>query len=178
MFLQLLTQEQAFDDHDPDSTISVTIIPTPTPTETHRESAPTIPEAGNIDAADSQSQDSAQLLYTALSACANLHPDPMSGSEGEDRDGHIPAFMFEGGGDVRGVYPLSNGGEDGLPPPMPGSSGWITAENVNEYFDEEGDFRGGAGLGEGAGSVRTREDDGYEDDKDGVEDETKWRRTE
>ncbi len=93
---------------------------------------------------------------------------------------------------MNGVYPLSNdgveGGGPGLPPPMPGSGGWITAENVGEFFDEEGYWRGGeefsasevlglpgTGLGEGAGSVRGREEG--EGDGEGVEDETKWRRT-
>lgn len=75
---------------------------------------------------------------------------------------------------------------------MPGSGGWITAENVGEFFDEEGNWRGeagggqevgisGGGLGEGAGTVRAREEDGGGEEVgsegDGVE-ETKWRRTE
>jgi len=66
---------------------------------------------------------------------------------------------------------------------MPGSGGWITAENVSEYFDEEGNWRGAReGLGEGAGSVRRREeDDGEVNGHGGVEEmegeETKWRRT-
>ncbi|OAA64437.1 hypothetical protein SPI_03084 [Niveomyces insectorum RCEF 264] len=47
----------------------------------------------------------------------------------------------------------------GLPPPMPGSGGWITAENAHEYFDEEGNWRGRGGrLGEGAGRVRGRDE--------------------
>ena len=56
----------------------------------------------------------------------------------------------------------------GLPPPVPGSGGWITAENVGEFFDEEGGWRG-------AGRVRGREE-GEEGEGDG--EETKWRRTE
>ena len=82
--------------------------------------------------------------------------------------------------------------EEGLPPPMPGSGGWITAENVGEWFDAEGNFRGGGGggggeLGEGAGVVRGREEGDGDVDGDGVgeggvengggEGETKWRRT-
>lgn len=79
-------------------------------------------------------------------------------------------------------------GGTGLPPPMPGSGGWITADNVGDFFDEEGNWRGGeeftesevlgvpgAGLGEGAGSVRSREIG--EGDGEGLQDETKWRRT-
>lgn len=172
LFLQLLTQEQAFDDHDPESTVSLTVIPTPT--------APTTAttEGGDDNDAESQPQDDVPLLFAALSACANLHPDPASDSEGEDGGGRNPTIMFEGDADVSGIYPLGNGG-GGLPPPMPGSGGWITAENVGEFFDEEGNFRGGGGLGEGAGSVRTREEDGDDEENgDGVEDETKWRRTE
>lgn len=135
-----------------------------------------------------------QEIYTALCDCANLHPDPLSGSDGdgdEERHGQNPAIMFQGDADISGVYLLTSGGAaggmSGLPPPMPGSGGWITAENVGEYFDEEGNWRGGGGLGEGAGVVRGREDeeegrdaiiDGGEDDGEGRGEETKWRRTE
>lgn len=46
-----------------------------------------------------------------------------------------------------------------LPPPMPGSGGWITAENAHEFFDEEGNWRGrGGSLGDGAGRVRGRDE--------------------
>jgi nucleotide-sensitive chloride channel 1A len=55
---------------------------------------------------------------------------------------------------------------------MPGSGGWITADNVHEYFDQEGnwiggeegdgtgdgDGAGGEELGEGAGRTRPREE--------------------
>ena len=115
----------------------------------------------------------AERLYEALSACASLHPDAASGSEGE--------------GD--GVFALGGGGE-GLPAPVPGSGGWITAENVGEFFDEGGNWRGdegdgegrevdGGGLGGGAGSVRTREGEVDGEDVDGEGEgvgETKWRR--
>ena len=109
--------------------------------------------------------------------------------------GQRPAIMFEGDQDVGGIYPLSNGegGLSGLPPPMPGSGGWITAENAGEFFDGEGNWRGngalghemgvggGGALGEGAGIVRTREEDVDGEDADGEgegTEETKWRRTE
>lgn len=141
--------------------------------------APTAAETGE-EAADSQPQNPVRTLFIALSACANLHPDPESESEVDDGNGQSPAIMFEGDADMNGIYPLSNGGSEGagLPPPMPGSGGWITAENVNEFFDEEGNFRGG-GLGGGAGSVRAREEGEEEEGNgDGMEDETKWRRTE
>lgn len=79
---------------------------------------------------------------------------------------------------------------------MPGSGGWITAENVRDFYDEDGNPRvldslpgnitsissTGETLGNGAGSVRARDED---DDGDATGedvrlngDETKWRRTE
>jgi nucleotide-sensitive chloride channel 1A len=127
----------------------------------------------------------AQLLYTALSDCANLHPDPASPGSGEEDGGAQPNIIFEG--DAEAPFSTLNNTADGqqtaLPPAMPGRGGWITAENVNEYFDEEGNWRGaGERLGEGAGSVRRREeDDGEVNGHGGAEEiegeETKWRRT-
>ena len=95
--------------------------------------------------------------------------------------------MFEGDTDEPYTALTSFGGQQtALPPPMPGSGGWITAENVGEYFDEEGNWRGQS-LGEGAGSVRRRDEediaDGMESgeeaegDNAGDGEETKWRRT-
>ena len=95
--------------------------------------------------------------------------------------------MFEGDtGEPFTALTGVGGQQTALPPPMSGSGGWITAENVGEYFDEEGNWRGQS-LGEGAGSVRRRDD---EDGVDGLEggeeaeggdvgdgEETKWRRT-
>ena len=202
-----MTEAQTFDDHDPDATVSVTIVPaaavasrsdgTAGEQVEEEEDKGEEREEGGHEARERESESQAQRLYAALSACANLHPDPVSGSEGDVEDddegggggggggGQRPAIMFEGDRDVGGVYPLSNGegAGSGLPPPMPGSGGWITAENVGDFFDEEGNWRGGGGLGEGAGTVRTREEDG-DGDGDGVEGEgggmaeTKWRRTE
>jgi nucleotide-sensitive chloride channel 1A len=65
---------------------------------------------------------------------------------------------------------------------MPGSGGWITADNVNEFFDADGAWRG-RGLGPGAGIVRERDDDdvgngaGGSGTEHGAE-ESKWQRTE
>lgn len=81
-------------------------------------------------------------LFTALNTCADLHPDP----DASDDDG-----------------------EDVLDDTAPGASGWITAENMDEYMDENGNFSGmviGEELGPGAGTVRTRED--VEGDANGV----------
>ncbi|KAG9193193.1 hypothetical protein G6011_03228 [Alternaria panax] len=73
-------------------------------------------------------------LFTALNTCADLHPDP----DASDDDG-----------------------QDVLDDTAPGASGWITAENMDEYMDENGNFSGmviGDELGPGAGTVRARED--------------------
>lgn len=196
LFLQLLAQPQTFDDHDPDSTISITLIPAaapapPNPAETPA-SEPAAEARGEVEA-----QEPARLLYAALSACANLHPDPPFDNDDDEGDAQQSSanILFDGDRqdqDAAGIYPLSNGegGVGGaLPPPMPGSGGWITAENVGEFFDEAGNFRERR-LGGGAGNVRGREEivdgdvdgdgDGDGDGKDGgdVEDEgPKWRRT-
>jgi nucleotide-sensitive chloride channel 1A len=73
-------------------------------------------------------------IYNALNTCADLHPDP----DGSD-----------------------DGGAD-LDDSAPGASGWITAENMDEYMDENGNFAGMVigddELGPGAGTVRTRDD--------------------
>lgn len=103
---------------------------------------------------------------------------------GDDEDGERPAIMF----DVNDGDELAdNGAVNGLPPPMPGSGGWITSANVGDFFDEAGNWRGrepeaqldGVNvLGEGAGTVRPREDDDDEKDTGAVNgEETKWRRT-
>jgi len=73
-----------------------------------------------------------QEIFGAMNTCADLHPD--SGLD-DDGDEDLTA---------------------------PGASGWITADNMDEYMDEEGNFRGtiigGEELGPGAGSVRQRVD--------------------
>ena len=114
----------------------------------------------------------ASALFAALSNCSNLHPDPI---EQEDPDLQDSA-LFQAGM----IAPGSASG--GLPPPMPGSGGWITAENMSEYFDEDGNWIGGEEgeqeqLGPGAGTVRSREEDPGLDEEDENGDETKWQRT-
>lgn len=121
-------------------------------------------------------------MYEAISKCSDLNPD--EDSEGDDgeydyEDGPAGRIIFEGdggdGGDggsdpavIEGFSGVFAGARDGgLPPAMPGSGGWITAENVHEFFDEEGNWIGGEGeeveeggvsgeLGGGAGAVHPR----------------------
>lgn len=73
-------------------------------------------------------------IFGAMNTCADLHPDP--DASGDD-DG------------------------DDLDDTAPGASGWITADNMDEYMDENGNFAGmvmGEDLGPGAGTVRQRDE--------------------
>ena len=92
--------------------------------------------------------------------------DEYYGEGDEEGDG----ILVEGGDGAtmepiegfRGVFRGAEGGGasvSDLPPPMPGSGGWITADNAHEFFDEDGNWRGrGGSLGEGAGRVRGRDE--------------------
>ncbi|KXJ92937.1 regulator of volume decrease after cellular swelling-domain-containing protein [Microdochium bolleyi] len=121
--------------------------------------------------------DRTKTLFTEISRCSNLNPDPRDGDEDDDEDDELDnadRIIFEGDHEAQyevldgfsGAFRGDSGG--GLPPPMPGSSGWITAENVDQYFDTEGNWIGGGDdeeeggvsgeLGEGAGRVRGRDE--------------------
>ncbi|MCJ1287888.1 hypothetical protein MMC26_007240 [Xylographa opegraphella] len=183
LYMQLDTSD-GFDDHDPSDTIALTIIPSQShsPTEDPRESAPPPLEADHdTTTSDLPQPDGVELpvqtLFAALSACANLHPDPASpgSADAMDEGQGLGSYLYQGGDVARSAA-------DGLPPAMPGSGGWITAENMGDYFDEDGNWRSGE-LGVGAGVVRVRDehegearDEGNGDGED--EDEAKRRRTE
>lgn len=90
-------------------------------------------------------------IFSAMNTCADLHPDPDAEDDGGDLEDNLSA---------------------------PGASGWITAENMDQYVDEEGNFSGmviGGELGPGAGTVRQRDDTEGANGVNG--DETKWSRT-
>ena len=134
------------------------------------------------------STSSIQALFEAVSSCSNLHPDPTQDDEEmEDIDGDS-RIVFEGNVGYEGISGLpgvQRGVADGgLPPPFPGSGGWITADNVSDYFDEDGNWIGeepSAVLGEGAGRVRSREEvdaDGINGHAEDDVDENKRPRTE
>lgn len=108
-----------------------------------------------------------QPLYDAVTNCSNLHPDPAMDNDEEMEDGSDSRIVFEGNVGYEGVSGLPGvqmGATDGgLPPPFPGSGGWITAENVDQHFDADGNWIGEGGtpgepLGDGAGRVRTRDE--------------------
>lgn len=122
------------------------------------------PEAIELTLIPTSTED-IQKLFEAVSNCSNLHPDPMDEDEDMNDAGGDSRIMFEGSVGYEGISGLpgvSLGASDGgLPPPFPGSGGWITAENVGEYFDADGTWiRDGEedSLGEGAGRVRTRDE--------------------
>ena len=190
--MQLATQgpettDGADEDEDEESA-SLTIIPQ-SQAQAEATAQPTETETPATQTGTEQPPTPTEALYAALSACSNLHPD-IATNEEEENDNAAQqqqqqaldsSILFQNGL----IFPGNN--EGGLPPAMPGSGGWITAENVGEYFDEEGNWKGGEGgdeggeqesLGPGAGTVRPREDgdtDGA--GEGGEEDETKWRRT-
>ncbi|KAH6724767.1 regulator of volume decrease after cellular swelling-domain-containing protein [Leptodontidium sp. MPI-SDFR-AT-0119] len=162
------------DDGDEDNAVELTLLTTPEEGETSAQAV--------------------QKMFDAVSNCSNLHPDPAFDGEDEemlDADGGDSRIVFEGSVGYEGISGLpgvqQGVADGGLPPPFPGSGGWITAENVGDFFDEEGNWIGGGegeGLGEGAGRVRTREERDGEEGADGVNgtgtesDESKRPRTE
>ncbi|KAK1243922.1 hypothetical protein MKX08_002060 [Trichoderma sp. CBMAI-0020] len=125
---------------------------------------------------------SAQQLYEAMANCSDLHPDP---NNEEDDDNDYDRIVFEGNAGhepVEGFTGVLHGVTDGgLPPPFPGSGGWITAENVHNYFDADGNYVGPGQeveecpepedateeLGEGAGRTRPRDELEKDDDVNG-----------
>lgn len=104
-------------------------------------------------------------LYEAIANCSNLHPDPYD--DEEEDEGNDDRIIFEGSAEheaLEGFTGVLRGATDGsLPPPLPESGGWITAENVHEYFDADGNWIGECAgeseeLGDGAGRIRGREE--------------------
>jgi len=145
------------DDEDEGQTVELLIVPS---TDTTTSSTET----------DATTQgDLVKQIFTSLSRCADLHPDPANTDSDEDMDD-----SEGGGGGLAGL--LAGGGG------MPGAGGWITSDNVEEFAarfggdgeDGEGEMEAvgveGTELGPGAGTRRTR-DEGEDDD------EAKWQRT-
>ena len=146
MQLELSDHPNAVDDDDLDF-VEITLFP-------------------SLTSADDTTTTDIQAIFEAVANCSNLHPNPSYGEDEEmDEDGGDNRVMFEGNVGYEGISGLpgiQRGTTDGgLPPPFPGSGGWITAENVSEHFDEDGNWIGGSNdesLGEGAGRVRIRDE--------------------
>jgi nucleotide-sensitive chloride channel 1A len=151
VYLQLELSDGGASDDDFE-TVELTLIPPP--------SAST--DEGSVASGDKPSETT--KLFQAVSECSNLNPDPAEEGEEDDEDERI---IFEADHEaLEGYTAVYNGASDGgLPAPMPGSSGWITAENVHEYFDADGNWIGGeeesvsGELGDGAGTVHGREEE-------------------
>ncbi|PYI28048.1 hypothetical protein BP00DRAFT_352153, partial [Aspergillus indologenus CBS 114.80] len=171
------------DDDEEECTI-LTLVPPAQPPQQQQQQEKREEGLGAETEPEPETETPTQALYAAVSACSNLHPDPVEPGDEEDED-----EAEEGDSALlqSGLIAMGNGA-GGLPPPMEGSSGWITAENMHEFFDEEGNWIGGGqeptlSLGPGAGTVRQREEDGAEAQQDGdvngeaESEETKWRRT-
>lgn len=170
------------DDDETFDTIQLTLVPPATSTDL---SSPA--QEGSVVKTEQEK------LFDAITACQNLHPDPVDEEDEEDEDDdYADRIVFESAVDgsaegIEGLPGVFRGSATGdLPPPMPGSTGWITAENVGEYFDADGNWIGGGNdeaeedgdeLGAGAGRVRAREEiNGHE--ANGDEGENKRPRTE
>ncbi|KAH8664255.1 regulator of volume decrease after cellular swelling-domain-containing protein [Xylariales sp. PMI_506] len=156
VYMQLEFSGDGGEDDEFADPIELTLVPTNRPREGDAATAP--PSSTMVDPSNS---DRAQALFNQISACSNLHPDPADEDDDGEDDG-TDRIIFEGEA-LEGLPGAFQGDANGgLPPPMPGSSGWITADNVHEYFDEEGNWIGEDGvsgeLGEGAGRVRDRDE--------------------
>lgn len=162
-------------------TVSITILPTASAPAASTASA--INEDDAVESEDQPEQSPAQALFNALSNCSNLHPDPVNDEDDEDENQRGYSRLMHAGLAIPGTS------DGSMPPPMPGSGGWITAENMHEFVDEDGnwiekdeDMEEGesssgeqdTALGPGAGTVRPRPDD---TNGDSTGEETKWRRT-
>ncbi|KAE8352774.1 regulator of volume decrease after cellular swelling-domain-containing protein [Aspergillus coremiiformis] len=160
LYMQIATpvDQTSAQEDDFEECISLTVVPPPDRQQDERGD-------------DKPDETPTQALYNAVSACSNLHPDPVSDDEEGGGSSLFQSGLVEAGS-----------GDGGLPPAVDGSSGWITADNMHEFFDEKGNWIGGGEepslpLGPGAGSVRTRDGENGDGDGDAMEEETKWRRT-
>ncbi|KAI0835289.1 regulator of volume decrease after cellular swelling-domain-containing protein [Hypoxylon sp. FL0890] len=181
VYMQLEFSSSGEDDDEPSDPLELTLVPF--------KALPKEQSSTEIPVVDSLNRERTTALFNQISACSNLHPDPQDEQDEEDEADDFDRIVFEGSveGEAIDGLPGAFRGDinGGLPPPMPGSSGWITAENVNQYFDEDGNWIGGDGvsgeLGDGAGRVRGREEvdgDGANGLENGEDVDSKRPRTE
>ncbi|CAJ2507590.1 Uu.00g087760.m01.CDS01 [Anthostomella pinea] len=188
VYMQLEFAGAGADDDESFDPIELTLVPY----KPLSEDSPN-PESSTVDALNAERTNA---LFNQISSCSNLNPDPRDDEEDEEEDS-ADRIIFEGsaehGAAVDGLPGVLLGDSTGgLPPPMPGSSGWITAENVDQYSDADGNWIGGQDgqdgedgisgeLGEGAGRVRDRDEaekDGANSHDDADDTESKRPRTE
>ncbi|PNS16507.1 hypothetical protein CAC42_241 [Sphaceloma murrayae] len=158
LYMQLILSDMRHTSDDELETLELVL----TPSQSSSTST-----GGESDAEPVSTESEIAGLYAAVSACADLHPDPDPDDDDAGAGGSMMTMLMAGAGDVD-----------------LGSAGWITAENMHEHMDGEGnvvfdrgDGQGGTGdqegegLGAGAGQRRGADDDEAEAD------EVKWRRT-
>ncbi|KAI1340864.1 regulator of volume decrease after cellular swelling-domain-containing protein [Xylariaceae sp. FL0016] len=166
VYMQLELSDSSDDDDEGSDPIELTLIP--------YKALPTEQTIPVVDALNSQRTNA---LFNQISACSNLNPDPRD--EEDEEEDETDRIVFEGDAEgeagIDGLPGVLQGSlNGGLPPPLPGSSGWITADNVHEYFDADGNWIGdgteedgvSGELGDGAGRVRAR-DEVDQDDTNG-----------
>lgn len=172
LYMQIATPTAPAEDDEEQCITLTVVLPTEPDASTDASAAEGAPQDAGVTA-----ETPTQALYGAVSACSNLHPDP---ADSDDED----TGKFFGDEGI-----MAGNAEGGLPEPVDGSSGWITAENIGDFIDENGEYVGpGSGveiegqdegdepLGPGAGTVHEREN-GVEEQGEGQGDDTKWRRT-
>lgn len=145
VWIQLNFSDGDVDDGNSSSAVELTIVP---PVSTQGRGSGT----------------AAKQLYEAICSCTDLHPDPAEIDEDDDDFGRLVLGHNAEKQELEASGIFSGSLNGALPPPIPGSSGWITADNAHEYFDEDGnwiaDASGANGtatvaeLGEGAGRTR------------------------
>ena len=159
------------DDDDGDEVIDVKIIPSRIPSDSPASFSQGQSQAGETDTTTttasasplSAPQSPIRALFAAISTCSNLHPDLFDQQDhpqqacGANNGTHVldadDPIIFEGSvgylsiaspsrGPCLAPGPGSGSASTDLPPPMPGSGGWITADNVDDFFDSQGNWRG------------------------------------
>ncbi|KAJ5322570.1 hypothetical protein N7452_010859 [Penicillium brevicompactum] len=162
LYMQVATPSAPSADDEEECTIMTVVLPADATVEASTE--------------EGETETPTKQLYEAVSACSNLHPDPVE--PGDEDDDMEDGAKFISAEDHEGVFQLGDGG---MPPPVDGSSGWITAENMDQFFDADGNWIAAGEapsfpLGPGAGTVRAREEENGAEEH-GEEDETKWQKT-
>lgn len=180
VYMQIEFSSSGGDDDESFDPIELTLIPS--------KALPEGQSSTETPVVDPLNSERTTALFNQISACSNLHPDPHEEEDEEDDGDDFDRIVFEAnaeGNAVEGLPGVMRGDiNGGLPPPMPGSSGWITADNVNEFFDTDGNWIGGDGgseLGDGAGRVRGRDEverDGPNGQENGHDTDPKRPRTE
>jgi len=123
-------------------------------------------------------------LFTETTYDGPGNDHEVNGTNGDTTSDPVMA-IFQAISACSDLHPDPNMSDDGEEPEL-GTSGWITADNMSDFIDEDGNFIGGHAMGPGAGTVHPREEnqEGTQDedpihrsDSEQGDDLTKRRRT-